>query len=112
MGNTRPGCELTARSCPFPWVRSRLRLTARPRLAFHFPSPGGPSHGGPVMSPSLRLFAAFFSLTFLLPLQAADRLTSRPRPVPPVERPLAVGTRVSTGPGEARRLVLPDRSVL
>src|SRR5436309_312464 len=50
----------------------------------------------------------------VLPAQAStpEKLTSRPRLPAPAVKPLAVGTAVTTGPGERRRLQLPDGSFL
>jgi hypothetical protein len=58
--------------------------------------------------------AALFGLT-LLTVRAADpgeRLTSRPRAAAPQAKPAAVGDEVRTDPGQRRRLVLADGSVV
>src|SRR5262249_42473919 len=41
-----------------------------------------------------------------------ERLTSRPRPSLPVDKPVSVGAEIRTGTGERRRVVLPDGAVL
>src|SRR4051812_31664732 len=61
-----------------------------------------------------RLCVCVVSLLAAAPSSGADgdRLVSRPRPAAPVEKSLSVGARLATGPGESRRLLLPDRSLL
>ncbi len=43
---------------------------------------------------------------------SSQGLTARPRPTPPDSKPSAIGARLSTGPGQRRRVLLPDGSVL
>src|SRR5262245_13490595 len=72
--------------------------------------PAGSSHGGPLMFATR--FAVVVLAASLSPLEAADRLTSRPRPAAPADKPLAVGSSVRTRPGEQRLVRLPDRSAV
>ena len=56
--------------------------------------------------------AVFGGLAATMTARAPDRLVSRSRPSEPAGKSLAVGDTITTGSGERRRLLLPDRSVV
>src|SRR5262245_24095899 len=67
---------------------------------------GGTRMSLPRLCPVLALLLA------ALAAGAADHLSSRPLPETKPEKALSVGDKVTTGAGEQRRVLLPDRSVV